>query len=704
MSDADKSSNPSAGGGWGSTLTAALSYATIGGGGAGARTTIKGKARAALPDWSSGAQVDDGPVKASRRRSASEGALADFDSSEAVKEVEGEEDNLHELAESILWQAGTDYGDPPGPLLVIACSRIPPPTEVSHPDLLIKLRLRLEAFASSGPYSVVLLVNPTPHAPATAHLVSAYLSLTRMARKNLRRAYVVGGGWWTRVILTLFSTTLLSAKTAKRRKIVQCSTLNSLAQELGSEAFVQIEFPLEVYSANTDTEIKLPPSNPPMQRTFGVPLKELTGKDGDRLPPLVRDCVDVLLAEGPDSVGIFRRSPSASTVKTLEGAYDRGHPVSLSSLPDAPYLAASLLKLFLRSLPAPILPPALYPVARACPLMDDAALPYLRSRLLPLLDPPSLLILQQLIAVLSAVAANAQTNLMTSENLVICLCPGLIGGIGASREEVEMCRVPNMDVGSMRGMRKVSESGRNTVGGVLRVMIDHYDGLFDPSTLTSLTPALRRPLIGSDLDLTPSPSSALPVTSTSFPAISASPSLSLSPGTGSLHSAPHSPIVSIPEADEGDDPAAAEAAPGSSPPPDAAAVSARRPSAASASASLSTLPTETAASSMARTTSLSSLASSSSFASAASSTTSRSPGRTGTLRLKKTSGGILLDSLLSPGGGGAGSALTVGEGALGEGEGAGLGGTIRRGKSREVVTVQQVEGEFARGPLPAQEA
>ncbi|GAA5884349.1 hypothetical protein JCM6882_002239 [Rhodosporidiobolus microsporus] len=612
--------------GWGETLSAAFGYGTAatargaGGGGGG-----KGKGRAGLPDWGTHDE-QSGAGDGEEKRLGDEA-----------------QDELDELADSILWQAGTDHASSPGPLLVIACSRIPPQSDVSHPNLLTKLRLRLEAFASSGPYSVVLLVNPTPHAPATAQLVSTYLSLTRTARKNVRRIWVVGGGWWTRVILTVFSSTLLSAKTAQKRKIVQCASLSSLAAEMGAEAFVQVEFPLEVYSANatSDPEIKLPPSSPPLQRTFGVPLEELTGKDGSRLPPIVRDCVDVLLCQGPASVGIFRRSPSASTVKILEGAYDRGHPVLLSALPDAPYLAASLLKLFVRSLPAPIFPPSLYPIARACPLMDEQALPHVRAKVLPTLAPPALLLLQQLLRVLSAVSSNSPTNLMTSDNLVICLCPALIGGLGASREEVEMCRVPGMEVGSMRGLKSVKESGRNTLGGVLRVMIDHYDDLFDPSFLSTLSPTRRLPLISTEIDLSPQhpsfPSGSIPLSSATQP-VPTSPSSR----TGSLHSAPRSPIASIPEDEETEQ---QQPAVGSSPP-----------------------STFAQAQKMARSTSISSVASSSSAAPSFTSAASvpSSPVRAATLKLSE------------------GGTVRLGKGA-------------RSGGGRGVVTVQEVEGMFV-GP------
>lgn len=49
--------------------------------------------------------------------------------------------------------------------------------------------------------------------------------------------FIVGGGWWLRVLLTLFTTTLLSRKTG--RKIVQVGNLSGLAEGLGVEGFVR---------------------------------------------------------------------------------------------------------------------------------------------------------------------------------------------------------------------------------------------------------------------------------------------------------------------------------------------------------------------------------------------------------------------------------------------------------------------------------
>ncbi|GJN94265.1 hypothetical protein Rhopal_007339-T1 [Rhodotorula paludigena] len=453
--------------GWGATLSSAFGYG-LGGSGASAdaSSTVrsprappatvagaagpagKGRERGLIPVWTNPGEAgrNEGPDDTAPR--LGQGARNANDTREQAL------DDLDELAQSILWQAGEDHADPPGPLLVLACCRIPPPSEVSHPDLLERLRARLEAYAQTGPYSLVALVNPTPHAPATKHLVAAYLSLSRAARKNVRAVYIVGGGWWPRVLIALFSSTLLSIKTA--RKLIQCATLSELAESLGAKTFVQIEFPLEVYSAHAagEKDIALP-DDAVVPGVFGVELAEVR----------------------PSSVGIFRRSPSAAHVAILHGAYSRGHPVSLSTLPDAPYLAASLLKRFLHDLPTPVFLRSSWEAARACPIDDDdAAVAYLREHFLPLLDPPALALLQRLTEVLSRIAARAGENLMTSSNLVVCLCPALIGGVGASFDEIEMCRVRGMEVGSMRGMeqeRREKEKARgNTLGGVLRVLID----------------------------------------------------------------------------------------------------------------------------------------------------------------------------------------------------------------------------------------
>ncbi|KAK4706034.1 hypothetical protein P7C70_g182, partial [Phenoliferia sp. Uapishka_3] len=103
---------------------------------------------------------------------------------------------------------------------------------------------------------------------------------------------------------------------------------------------------------------------------------------------------------------------------------------------------------------------------------------------------------------------------MDDNNLVICLCPGMVGGLGDMRDELEMCRVPGTQRGIIPGERKAG--GSNTVGGVLQVMLESFDEIFGFDEIKLLIPAIRPPL--HDL---PSASSS---TSSTFPPISEEPS------------------------------------------------------------------------------------------------------------------------------------------------------------------------------------
>ncbi|GAA5847427.1 hypothetical protein JCM3766R1_002237 [Sporobolomyces carnicolor] len=428
----------------------------------------------------------------------------------------GESDNLDQhdskdLFESILWRV--DAND--STLLVVAGSRVPDSTRsLSHSEVLRRLRDRLERFAERGPYSVVLLANPTRYAPSTRELISTYLTISHVTRKNLDKLWVVGGSWWTRTILTVFTTTLLSLKVSRKQKIVQCSNLNSLANELGTELFTSIEFPPEVYveDAKISKEGLLQLPRQALPPVFGTPLASLCQIEGDQvtLPQILDDCFRVLLAHGPSSVGIFRRSPSASTVRILEQAYDRHHKISLESYPDSPHLAASLLKSFLRSLPDPILPRAFYENDR--PLVrrrseeeeegdgeakehdedDDRLIDSIRTRLRDVVGRPERFVVERLAKVLHRISHDSRENLMSSSNLVVCVAPCLVGGIErVDRYQVETIRSPL--AATIRRRRrhprddneKDEESrvgGDLGIGGTLRVIIERYGEIFEDET------------------------------------------------------------------------------------------------------------------------------------------------------------------------------------------------------------------------------
>ncbi|KAJ8250743.1 hypothetical protein COCON_G00226650 [Conger conger] len=79
-------------------------------------------------------------------------------------------------------------------------------------------------------------------------------------------------------------------------------------------------------------------------------------KFGPRLAPLlVEQCVDFIREQGLDEEGLFRMPGQANLVKELQDAFDCGDKPLFNSTTDV-HTVASLLKLYLRELPEPVIP------------------------------------------------------------------------------------------------------------------------------------------------------------------------------------------------------------------------------------------------------------------------------------------------------------------------------------------------------------
>ncbi|XP_046888259.1 rho GTPase-activating protein 22 [Hypomesus transpacificus] len=89
-------------------------------------------------------------------------------------------------------------------------------------------------------------------------------------------------------------------------------------------------------------------------------------KFGPRLAPLlVEQCVDFIRERGLDEEGLFRMPGQANLVKELQEAFDCGDKPLFDSNTDV-HTVASLLKLYLRELPEPVVPFAKYEDFLSC--------------------------------------------------------------------------------------------------------------------------------------------------------------------------------------------------------------------------------------------------------------------------------------------------------------------------------------------------
>ncbi|XP_059215411.1 protein FAM13A-like [Centropristis striata] len=159
---------------------------------------------------------------------------------------------------------------------------------------------------------------------------------------------------------------------------------------------------------------------------FGVAFETLR-EDGQMIcgiPVVLRDVVEFLDKNGMHHRGLFRLCGSVVRTRQLRQRWDHGERVDLEHEADVP-TAASLLKLFLRELPSPLVPELQRKqlVLGLTGSTNEVEMNLsLRENLFHLPD-DNLTILSYLIHFLCRVAAHSQTNHMPVENLATIFGP-----------------------------------------------------------------------------------------------------------------------------------------------------------------------------------------------------------------------------------------------------------------------------------------
>ncbi|CAL4069237.1 unnamed protein product, partial [Meganyctiphanes norvegica] len=159
---------------------------------------------------------------------------------------------------------------------------------------------------------------------------------------------------------------------------------------------------------------------------FGIPLslaiERCPSHDGIQLPVIVCDCIDYIEEHGLHCEGIYRLSGVKSKVQALKRQYNTGDPVKLVDI--EPHVVASLLKLFLRELPEPVLTVDMMPHFE-----DVAMIPNPNERaeamrqLIDRLPTANRLLLQYMFKHMGHIIAREKDTKMTYQNVSIVLSP-----------------------------------------------------------------------------------------------------------------------------------------------------------------------------------------------------------------------------------------------------------------------------------------
>lgn len=176
---------------------------------------------------------------------------------------------------------------------------------------------------------------------------------------------------------------------------------------------------------------QVPQVSPPHTPLFGVAL---AGGAAGGMPAFLGDIMDRLEATALDEEGLFRLSGAVADVLALRARLEASAGGRVDLTHEDPHTLTAVLKLFFRELPAPLVPPDVNQVINAFLVdidLDAASAATVTGAVeavrfaLAQLPPAHLAVLHRLARLLRAVAAHADTNLMTRDNLFIVLLPTL---------------------------------------------------------------------------------------------------------------------------------------------------------------------------------------------------------------------------------------------------------------------------------------
>ncbi|KAF7653921.1 hypothetical protein LDENG_00076680 [Lucifuga dentata] len=152
-------------------------------------------------------------------------------------------------------------------------------------------------------------------------------------------------------------------------------------------------------------------------------------KFGLRLAPLlVEQCVDFIRERGLDEEGLFRMPGQANLVKELQEAFDCGDKPLFDSNTDV-HTVASLLKLYLRELPEPVIPFSKYEDFLTCAQLlakdEEEGVQELGKQVnkLPL---PNYNLLKYICKFLDEVQSHCNENKMSVQNLATVFGPNIL--------------------------------------------------------------------------------------------------------------------------------------------------------------------------------------------------------------------------------------------------------------------------------------
>nr|XP_029494060.1 rho GTPase-activating protein 25-like [Oncorhynchus nerka] len=192
------------------------------------------------------------------------------------------------------------------------------------------------------------------------------------------------------------------------------------------------------------------------------------------VPILVQKCAEFIREHGLSEEGIFRLPGQDNTVKQFRDAFNAGERPSFPIDTDV-HTVASLLKLYLRELPEPVVPWTQYQDFLDCSPMLDPNSAVGRERLekqISLLPRANYNLLSYICRFLFEVQQNSKVNKMSVENLATVI------GINLLKPQIED------PITMMKGTPQIQK--------LMTVMIRQHEALFPPSKDVAPSPPIEK--------------------------------------------------------------------------------------------------------------------------------------------------------------------------------------------------------------------
>jgi len=181
-------------------------------------------------------------------------------------------------------------------------------------------------------------------------------------------------------------------------------------------------------------------------RIFGIPLTDIIEKESNSspIPKVVKICIDLITEKHLEVEGLFRISANSNTLDKLKKEIDKGNFDDLMNELE-PHNIAGLLKLFIRTLPEPILTFGLFhEFLDVMSKPQDDRVGILKD-LFQRLPKNHIEISGTLFSFLLVVSQKSDINKMTSSNLAIVFGPNVLQSGGELMDEVmTMIKVPKV--------------------------------------------------------------------------------------------------------------------------------------------------------------------------------------------------------------------------------------------------------------------